>query len=137
MADESTGGRPIARSQPSESDLNGFRARLADRSRWPRYWWAPIYEPVKTAAPEEWKRLHDETSQTIRRTMLTLAGFCFFSVLTLAAPDISLLSNEASVSLPFANTEISFTAFLFLGPLTLVGQVIYLHIFLGYWKICK
>ena len=39
--------------------------------------------------------------------------------------------------LPFADTEISFSDFLHIGPLVLVGIGVYLHLFIGYWKSLK
>jgi uncharacterized protein YjbI with pentapeptide repeats len=108
-----------------------LRLRLADRAQWPRCWWWPEL-PKPEIDPEQWKRQHDDVSNTIRRTMLTLIAFGFFSVLTVSNPDSQLLAKDATVAVPVADVEVQFINFLFVGPVVLVGLTIYLHIFLGY-----
>jgi uncharacterized protein YjbI with pentapeptide repeats len=80
-----------------------------------------------------YQRGHDEASSTIRRVMMVLVGYSFFCLLMLGQPDAALLSTDAEINVPFANTKISFVAFLLVGPLILVSIVIYLHIFVGQW----
>ena len=76
---------------------------------------------------------HDEPSGTIRRVMLLLVGYSFFCILMLSQPDVALLSSAAEIKVPFANTDISFIAFLITGPLVLAGVTAYLHNFIGQW----
>jgi hypothetical protein len=61
------------------------------------------------------------------------SAFVFFCGLALGKPDASLLASDARVTLPFANADISFVAFLFIAPLVLTALSFYLHIFVGYW----
>ena len=92
-------------------------ARLTDRQRWPRRWWWPIIDLKKLPASEDdWKREHDEVSTTIRRVMITLIGYSFFCLRTLAAPDERLISKGATIRIPFAGTDVDYGAFLFIGP---------------------
>jgi uncharacterized protein YjbI with pentapeptide repeats len=112
--------------------LARLRLRLADRAQWPRCWWWPEVQKLRQLDAEQWKHQHDEVSNTIRRTMLTLIAFGFFSVLTLSNPDSQLLAKDATVAVPVADVEVQFINFLFVGPLVLVGLTVYLHIFLGY-----
>jgi len=106
--------------------------RLSDRSKLPRCLWFPPKRHL-ALGPEEWRRQHDEVSISLRRTMITLLGYSFFCMLTLAAPDISLITRDAKIKVPFAGTEVSYQAFLIIGPLTMFGLVVYLHILLGHW----
>jgi hypothetical protein len=108
-------------------------------SRWSwlkTIWQAP--EPRSDSSWTEnldtWQRQHDEASQTIRRTMLTLVAFDLFCLLALGAPDVSLLSADATIELPFADIKISFVVFLVIGPAVLIALTSYLHIFLGYHR---
>ena len=50
----------------------------------------------------------------------------------MAAPDASLIASDAKIKVPFAGTEVSYQAFLLIGPLTMFGFAIYLHILLGH-----
>jgi hypothetical protein len=84
-------------------------------------------------SPEDWKKQHDEISRAINKLLLVLIGFCFFCGLALGKPDVSLLASNAKVTLPFANADISFVAFLIIAPLVLTALSFYLHIFIGYW----
>jgi uncharacterized protein YjbI with pentapeptide repeats len=65
--------------------------------------------------------------------MITLLGYSFFCMLTLAAPDVSLIARDAKIKVPFAGTEVSYQAFIIIGPLTMFVLAIYLHILLGHW----
>jgi hypothetical protein len=82
---------------------------------------------------DEWKRQHDDVSNSLRRTMMALLGYSFFCMLTLAAPDVSLIAKDAQINVPFAGTDVSYQAFLIIGPLTMFALVSYLHILLGHW----
>jgi hypothetical protein len=106
--------------------------RLSDRKKLPRLLWFPPKRQLDLDV-DEWKRQHDEVSSSLRRMMLTLLGYSFFCFLTLGAPDSSLIASDAKIKVPFAGTEVSFAAFLFIGPLVLIGITAYIHILLGYW----
>ena len=105
--------------------------RLTDRARWPRLWWYPLPPPDERLTAEQWKEQHGEVSGTIRRVMLLLLGYSFFCILTLGAPDASLVSSNAKIKIPFADTEIAFSSFILIGPLVLLGIAAYLHLFAG------
>jgi uncharacterized protein YjbI with pentapeptide repeats len=109
-----------------------FWNRLSDRSKLPRRLWFPPKRHLDLNA-DEWQRQHDEVSISLRRTMITLLGYSFFCMLTLAAPDVSLIARDAKIKVPFAGTEVSYQAFLTIGPLTMFALAIYLHILLGHW----
>lgn len=113
--------------------LRPFKPRLSDRSKWPRKWWWPLPPERMNLSPEDWKKQHDEISRAINKLLLVLIGFCFFCGLALGKPDVSLLASNAKVTLPFANADISFVAFLIIAPLVLTALSFYLHIFIGYW----
>ena len=102
----------------------------------------PAYEPFET--PYEFARelientqkrriaAHEETSKTIRWVLRTLLGVCLFYVITLAGtPDAQLLTSDAVVELPGINYKLNFGIFLIIGPVTLIGFAIYLHIFVA------
>ncbi len=110
-----------------------FKTRLSDRSKWPRNWWWPLPPERLDLSPEDWKKQHDEISRAINKLLLVLIGFCFFCGLALGKPDVLLLASNAKVTLPFANADISFVAFLIIAPLVLTALSFYLHIFIGYW----
>ena len=64
--------------------------------------------PIEHVSPDELVKAHEKCSETIRRTMLTLLGFCFFCIVTtFGAPDASLLMGDATISIPFAETRLS------------------------------
>jgi len=84
-------------------------------------------------SPEDWKKQHDEISRAINKLLLVLIGFCFFCGLALGKPDVSLLASNAKVTLPFANADISFVAFLIIAPLVLTALSFYSAHF--YWVL--
>lgn len=104
---------------------------LSNPNKLPRRLWFPTTRLLDLGT-EEWQRQHDEVSISLKRTMLTLLGYCFFCVLTLAAPDVSLIAKDANIQVPFAGTKINYQAFLIIGPLVIFGLTIYLHILLGH-----
>ena len=127
--------RDLQLATPQENTLSTevpLRVRLADRTKWPRKWWWPASKKIELSE-EDWKKQHDEISKALNKLLLVLIGFCFFCGLALGAPDRSLLASDAKIKLPFADTEISFVAFLILAPLVLTALSFYLHIFAGYW----
>ena len=63
--------------------------------------------------------------------MVTLVAYSLFCLLTLGAPDQNLIAAGATIKIPIANTEVSYSAFLIVGPLISVGLLVYLHIFIG------
>ena len=109
-----------------------FLRRLADRTKPPRVWWYPIQSELQFKF-DTLKAQHEACSKIINRVLFTLIGFSFFCLLVLGRPDSHLLGEGAEVQLPFAGVQISFASFLFIGPLILIGLVIYLHIFVGRW----
>ncbi len=112
--------------------------RLANKGKIPRRWWYPglQYQSLLfNLSNEEWKRQHDETSRTIFQVLVAIVTFSFFCLLSLGTPDASLLAGNATIKLPFANTDISFVAFLFIGPVILIALTTYLHIFVGYHSV--
>ena len=93
---------------PGRTPTRRALARLADRRKWPRRWWQPVWHALdQELGLEEWKRQNDEASLTIRRTMMASLAFSMFCAVTLLAPDSDLLDNRASIKLPFAQTEAS------------------------------
>lgn len=81
---------------------------------------------------ERFLALYDEAHRTIRRTMLVMITFSFFCVLTLGTSDVDLLSSASTLEVPFADAEITYTTFGWVGPLVLTALAVYLHIHLGY-----
>jgi len=65
--------------------------------------------------------------------MLVLLAYCFFCALSLGTPDVSLIASTAIIIIPFADTEITFSSFLLIGPVVLLGIAFYLHLFIGEW----
>ena len=104
--------------------------RISDRTKVPRRWWFPEIAQVQYD-PEDLQKLHTECSDTIRKTSLVLVGLSFFSLVALGASDESLLGLGKEIKLPFADTNVSFLAFLYLTPLILIAITVYLHIFVG------
>lgn len=129
--DKEGGGRDQAVTR--KPIFSRIRARVRDKSKWPRRWWWPL-ESTQTEDDSDWQDLHDEASKTIRRVMLTIVGYSFFCILTLGTPDKLLVENNNKIKLPFANIEIDFGNFLIVGPIVLIGLLIYMHIFIVYWR---
>ena len=102
----------------------------------PKKAWFPPKRHLDLDA-DEWKRQHDEVSISLRRTMITMLGYSFFCLLTLAAPDVSLIAKDAKITVPFAGTEVSYQGFLMIGPLMLCALAIYLHILLTHYPYIR
>jgi uncharacterized protein YjbI with pentapeptide repeats len=81
---------------------------------------------------DEWRRQHDEVSKTIWIMSQLFVGTCVFCLLTLDAPDATLVTNDARVTIPVTGTPVSYSAFLFFGPIVLTGLTIYLHVLIDY-----
>ena len=112
--------------------------RFANTGKIPRRWLWPGLQSQSllfNLSNEEWKRQHDETSRTILQVLVAIVTFSFFCLVSLGTPDVSLLAGNATIKLPFVNTDVSFVYFLFLGPVTLIALTIYLHIFVGYHSL--
>jgi hypothetical protein len=62
--------------------------------------------------------------------MMSLIAYALFCAFTLAAPDVHLLGVSSEIKLPIANISVDYFAFLTIGPLVLIGLVVYLHVFL-------
>jgi hypothetical protein len=93
----------------------------------------PVASATKksTLKPEDWERQHDEISNTVRRVMLTVLAYSVFCGLTLASTkDASLFGVNSKIELPIAGTSIDYSTFLTVGPLILIGLIMYLHLFL-------
>lgn len=118
--------------------MRRFIDRISDRKRPPRKWWYPISEENKFAQDEENCAYHHrEASKTISRMILAILGFSLYSLLTLGVPDRVLITADSTVSLPFANTVISFVPFLVIAPLILICLVFYMHIFIDHLARCR
>jgi uncharacterized protein YjbI with pentapeptide repeats len=84
-----------------------------------------------TLKPQDWERQHDEISNTVRRVMLSLLAYALFCGITLASTnDASLFGVGSEIELPIAGTSIDYSTFLTVGPLILIGLIVYLHLFL-------
>ena len=108
--------------------------RLLDKTELTK-WWSASESCLEFDSEEEWRQQHNETSQTIRRVMLTLIVYSFFCLLSLGASDSSLVGSSAKIKIPFAETEIKFWTFLYIGPLVLISLTWYLQIFIEYKRI--
>lgn len=120
-----------------------FIARLTDKARWPRRWWCPQPD-VSIDDPDNSVRNHDEASKTIRRMMMILIAYGFFCLFTLSQPDTAAVgaaqtsataadAKAGTFKVPFADINITYSDFIIVGPLILIGFALYLHIFIGYW----
>lgn len=92
------------------------------------------FHNLKRLEMQTLQKQHDAVSRSINRTLLLLVGFSLFCILTLGAEDASLLRTDATITMPFAGTQISFVAFLVIGPAVLIALTIYLHVFVEYWN---
>lgn len=103
--------------------------RIADRKRAPRSWWYPRIEGL-SASDEELV----DTARTIRTGLFSLVAFALFCSFTLfGTPDSELVTTSARLKVPLTELEVSFLAFLALGPIVLIGLTLYLHLFVGHW----
>ena len=112
--------------------MNIIWNKFKNRTKFPRKWLYPEVQRKSSLTDEEWRRQENETSRTIRRVMAYLIGFSLFTLITLSTPDVYLFSGSEGIRIPFAGSQISFKAFLFLAPLMLIGLIVYLHLFIGY-----
>lgn len=82
---------------------------------------------------EDMIKQHAELSRIIRNVTLTILGYSFFCLITIAGPDTGLILGE--IKIPFANVNISPFSFLVVGPLILVALSFYLHVFIEKWSM--
>ena len=69
--------------------------------------------------------------------MIVMIIFSLFSILSLGAPDKSLIGAIPTINLPFVAVKVHFLSFIIFGPLVLIAITIYLHVFIGHHKsIC-
>jgi len=109
--------------------------RVKNRDMAPRMWWFPVMKLKINKDEVALKRQHEETSRTVRRGILGLTALCLFCILTLSVSDITLLTTNAVIKLPFANVEVSFRTFLATAPLMLTCLLVYLQIFYGHLRL--
>ena len=109
--------------QQTRLPLNNSLLRWCFRWIWPNY-------PTETALTDaEWRSQHDEISKTIWNLAWLLVASCLFCFITLGATDAVLVNRDAKINIPFAGTTVSYTGFLFFGPLVLIVLALYLHVF--------
>ena len=74
---------------------------------------------------------HGEMSKIVRTMLFSVVVYCLFCGLTLGQSNKTLFAADAAIQLPFANVNVSYAAFLVIGPLVLVAMAVYMHIFIG------
>jgi hypothetical protein len=75
----------------------------------------------------------NETYATIVKIMLASVGAASFCLLSLFAPDSSLLTGGVTLNVPFAG-PVSFLGFMIIGPLVLIALRIYLQIYIEFMR---
>ena len=92
----------------------------------------------KNRTIEEHETFNDEHEQIgiiIRRAFnFLVAASLFFTIAISGAPDIQLLKHGAVVTLPIINYDVEFFVFLIIGPIIIMGTLIYLYIFIEYQR---
>ena len=114
--------------------LSRFWKRLCEVNEAPRHWWYPREHCREFSSDADRRQQHDETSRTISHVMLYIGAFSFFCLLNAGIPDLSLLSGNGKVKIPFVDIEFAFFDFLLIGPVVLIALTGYLHIFVGYQR---
>lgn len=82
---------------------------------------------------DEWRRLHDEASRTLRRALLAQVGVGLYCLLIAAGPDAPLLLEGGRLRLPVAGTSASYAATLALAAAGVLVVTAYLQVFAGHW----
>ncbi len=95
----------------------------------------PTVDEVSQLSPEALTAKRGDTTAKIERTVLTLLGFGTYCLVALESPDSLLLLENPTVRLPFVDNEISFAAFLIVGPVLLLGIWVYLNILVTHHRI--
>lgn len=107
-------------------------ARLKDKKKPPRLWWFPP-QRLYRLDPKTLKDHHTKCSETIRRSMLVMLSSSFFVLLTtLTVPDRFFLI-EADPNFTLQGVVLSLQGFLIAASFILIVELVYLHIFYGYW----
>ena len=83
---------------------------------------------LRTLSADLIDKASDETDEQVVRLMLALVGVAAFCLLSLASPDIGLLTGNEKLEVPGAG-PVSFFGFMLLGPTILVVLRIYLQIY--------
>jgi hypothetical protein len=113
------------------------RASVSDTEQWPSalchlaHGFVGVGRPsrgIGGLTPEMVAQAQSETSATIVKIVLTFVGAASFCLLSLLAPDSSLLTNGVTLNVPFAG-PVSFLGFMIVGPLVLIVLRIYLQIY--------
>lgn len=94
--------------------------------RWAHPTWACVQGLDDAAARSQC----DEISKTIWNLTTVLAASCLFCCLMLAAPDATLVSADAKITIPIASLVVSYSDFLMLAPIFLIALTLYLHVFI-------
>jgi len=94
------------------------------------HWAKPSWESDTTANETVLRTQHDEISKTIWRLASLLAASSVFCIIILSAPDVSLVSTDAKITIPIASIEVSYADFLFFAPVFLIALTLYLHVFI-------
>lgn len=76
----------------------------------------------------------DALDRTTHHALLTLAGFCLFSLLAIAPTDQELLVGSGVVRLAFADVDVPFGLMLIVGPTIILVLTAYLHVNLAYGR---
>src|SRR5712671_5246968 len=76
------------------------------------HWARPSWERETSLNETVWRPQHEEISKTIWRLASLLAGSCVFCIIILGAPDVSLVSTDAKITVPVAGITVSYGDFL-------------------------
>src|ERR1044071_7236958 len=88
-------------------------------------WAYPTWECPRGADEAAARSQCDEISKTIWNLTTVLSASCLFCCLMLAAPDATLVSADAKITIPIASLVLSYSDFLLLGPIFLIGLTLY------------
>jgi len=95
--------------------------------RWTHPSWESVPSPLNEA---DWRSQHDEISKTIWNLTTVLVGSSLFCLFVLGAPDASLVSTDAKITIPVVSISASYADFLLFAPIFLIGVTLYLHVFI-------
>lgn len=107
--------------------VSPVRRAIRDTFGWASPSWASASSSLNEA---DWRSQHDEISKTIWQLTSVLVGASLFCLFVLGAPDASLVSNDAKITIPIASITASYADFLLFGPIFLIGVTLYLHVFI-------
>jgi hypothetical protein len=83
---------------------------------------------LRTLSADLIDKASDETASQVVRLMLAFVGTAAFCLLSLASPDVGLLTSNEKLTVPGAG-PVSFFGFMLLGPAILIVLRIYLQIY--------